>query len=203
MKYRQVGTYNRPVFSTLHSFSLLGLHCYTSLHYTLNNMAPQTASELKVLESAKRGAQAIGLVSLAVVSAPVVIIACPLLGAYEFATAYDAELYSGSKIIDGMIGGLFGVVTSPLAPFYIAWGVIEELYKQPPPKPLSITSSFQERAHRDIGLDCLNFYNIAVVGVTGTGKVKPFSKYLFVCRLIDIHLNVSRESDEIIPDRLT
>ncbi|KAI8578281.1 hypothetical protein K450DRAFT_301283 [Umbelopsis ramanniana AG] len=138
-------------------------------------MAPQTASELKVMETAKRGMQAIGLVSLAVVSAPVVIIACPLLGAYEFATAYDAELYSGSKFIDGVIGGLFGVVTSPLAPFYIAWGVIEELYKEPPPKPISISNTFQEQAHRDIGLDCLNFYNIAVVGVTGTGKLSSSS----------------------------
>jgi hypothetical protein len=141
-------------------------------------MAPQSASELKVFETAKRGAQALGLVSLAVVSAPVVIIACPLLGAYEFATAYDAELYSGSKFIDGVIGGLFGVVTSPLAPFYIAWGVIEELYKEPPPKPLSLTNGFQERAYRDIGLDCLNYYNIAVVGVTGTGKVDIILFYI-------------------------
>lgn len=150
-------------------------------------MAPQTASELKVMETAKRGMQAIGLVSLAVVSAPVVIIACPLLGAYEFATAYDAELYSGSKFIDGVIGGLFGVVTSPLAPFYIAWGVIEELYKEPPPKPISISNAFQERAHRDIGLDCLNFYNIAVVGVTGTGKVRRHRYGLF-SRLPNIFL---------------
>jgi hypothetical protein len=142
-------------------------------------MAPQTASELKVYETAKRGAQALGLFSLAVVSAPVVIIACPLLGAYEFATAYDAELYSGSKFIDGVIGGLFGVVTSPLAPFYVAWGVIEELYKEPPPKPLSLTNSFQERAYHDIGLDCLNYYNIAVVGVTGTGKVPTYMLNLF------------------------
>lgn len=151
-------------------------------------MAPQTASELKVFETAKRGAQALGLVSLAVVSAPVVIIACPLLGAYEFATAYDAELYSGSKFIDGVIGGLFGVVTSPLAPFYIAWGVIEELYKEPPPKPLSLTNGFQERAYRDIGLDCLNYYNIAVVGVTGTGKVDIILFYL-LCPLINLRRN--------------
>ncbi|KAG2175392.1 hypothetical protein INT43_001039 [Umbelopsis isabellina] len=133
-------------------------------------MAPQTAYDLKVLETAKRGAQTIGLVSLAVVSAPVVMIACPLLGAYEFANAYDAELYTGSKVMDGIIGGLFGVVTSPLAPFYVAWGVIEELYRIPPPQPLPISKSYYEQAYREYGLDCLNFYNIAVVGVTGTGK---------------------------------
>lgn len=134
-------------------------------------MAPQTAYDLKVLETAKRGAQTIGLVSLAVVSAPVVMIACPLLGAYEFANAYDAELYTGSKVMDGIIGGLFGVVTSPLAPFYVAWGIIEELYKVPPPQPLPISKTYYEQAYQEYGLDCLNFYNIAVVGVTGTGKV--------------------------------
>ncbi|KAI8365265.1 interferon-inducible GTPase-domain-containing protein [Radiomyces spectabilis] len=104
--------------------------------------------------------------TLSTLAVPMVIVAFPLLNAYTF----TEEELTGVKFMDGAIGGLLGVIGWPLAPFLACWGVFKVLFKDGPPEPLPIPQYIKDRARQEVGLDCENFYNIAVVGVAGTGK---------------------------------
>ncbi|KAI8074135.1 interferon-inducible GTPase-domain-containing protein [Gongronella butleri] len=95
-----------------------------------------------------------------------VIIAFPLLNAYTFT---EDEL-TGYKLMDGAIGGLLGVIGWPLAPFLACYGVFQVLFKDGPPEPNPIDPEIQDAARKSIGLNCEQFYNVAVVGSSGTGK---------------------------------
>jgi hypothetical protein len=94
---------------------------------------------------------------------PMVIIAFPLLNAYTF----TEEELTGFKLMDSMLGGLVGVIGWPLAPFLACYGVFQVLFKDGPTEPLPIPSHIKEAAKRSIGLNCEQFYNVAVIGVTG------------------------------------
>ncbi|KAI7859715.1 hypothetical protein BDC45DRAFT_431939 [Circinella umbellata] len=115
-------------------------------------------------ESAKKGVQAIGWTLIA----PFVVIACPIIGAYEFGSRLQEELLTGSYVIDGTLGFLFGVVASPLAPFFVMWQSMEALFGSPPPLRPSV--EYMDHARQVIGLDTDKYYNVAIVGSPGTGK---------------------------------
>ncbi|ORZ12003.1 interferon-inducible GTPase-domain-containing protein [Absidia repens] len=95
-----------------------------------------------------------------------VIIAFPLLNAYTF----TEEELTGFKVMDGAIGGLLGVIGWPLAPFLACYGVFKVIFNEGPTEPLPIPQHIKDAARRSIGLNCEQFYNVAVVGVSGTGK---------------------------------
>ncbi|ORY96344.1 interferon-inducible GTPase-domain-containing protein [Syncephalastrum racemosum] len=95
-----------------------------------------------------------------------VVIAFPLLNAYTF----TEEELTGVKVVDGMIGGLLGVLGWPLAPFLACWSMYEVIFKDGPPEPLPIPQELKEKAKREIDLNCEHYYNVAIVGVAGTGK---------------------------------
>lgn len=105
--------------------------------------------------------------TLSTLAVPMVIIAFPLLNAYTF----TEEELTGFKVMDGAIGGLLGVIGWPLAPFLACYGVFQVLFKDGPTEPLPIPQTIKDAARRSIGLNCEQFYNVAVVGVSGTGKV--------------------------------
>ncbi|KAI8340463.1 interferon-inducible GTPase-domain-containing protein [Chlamydoabsidia padenii] len=104
--------------------------------------------------------------TLSTLAVPMVIIAFPLLNAYTF----TEEELTGFKVMDGAIGGLLGVIGWPLAPFLACYGVFQVLFKDGPTEPLPIPQHIKDAARRSIGLNCEQFYNVAVVGVAGTGK---------------------------------
>lgn len=132
-------------------------------------------------------------VTLSTLAVPMVVIAFPMLNAYTF----TEEELTGVKVMDGMIGGLLGIIgcgfsfvfllylymlytgmilitfktSGPLAPFLACWGMFEVIFKDGPPEPLPIPPELKKKAKREIGLNCEDFYNVAVVGVSGTGKV--------------------------------
>ncbi|KAI9321456.1 interferon-inducible GTPase-domain-containing protein [Dichotomocladium elegans] len=97
---------------------------------------------------------------------PMIIIAFPILNAYSF----TEDEMTGMKLMDGMIGGLLGIVGWPLAPFLACYAMFKVLFDDEPPEPLPIDPAIKEKAKREIGLNCENFYNVAVVGTAGTGK---------------------------------
>lgn len=45
------------------------------------------------------------------------------------------------------------------------------MFTESPNKSLQVSEETKMMVRRAIGLDCDNFYNIAVVGAAGTGKV--------------------------------
>ncbi|KAJ2965039.1 hypothetical protein NQZ79_g75 [Umbelopsis isabellina] len=104
--------------------------------------------------------------TLSTLAVPMVIVAFPFINAYTF----TSEELTGVKLMDGAIGGLLGVIGWPLAPFLACWGVFEVLFKDGPPEPLAIPQEIKDKAKREFGLNCENFYNIAVAGIAGTGK---------------------------------
>lgn len=57
----------------------------------------------------------------------------------------------------------------PLAPFLACYGVFQVLFSDGPSEGVAVPPEIKERARHDIGLD-EQFYNVAVVGVSGTGK---------------------------------
>ena len=127
----------------------------------------RTAERLWVVENAKKGIQAVGMTLVS----PFVVIACPIVGAYEFGKAYQDELLTGSVVMDGTLGFLFGVVASPLAPFFFMYERMEALFgRAPPPLPPSVEYLCEARSK--IGLDSDTYYNIAITGCPGTGKVR-------------------------------
>ncbi|KAI9471363.1 hypothetical protein BDB00DRAFT_862504 [Zychaea mexicana] len=126
-----------------------------------------TADRLWIIENAKKGAQAIGVTLMS----PFVVIACPIIGAYEFGTALDQELLTGSCIVDGTLGFLLGVIASPIAPFLVMWQQMEVLFGTTTrPPPLLPSVEYRDHARQSMGLDSDNYYNVAIVGCPGTGK---------------------------------
>ncbi|KAI9308796.1 interferon-inducible GTPase-domain-containing protein [Cunninghamella echinulata] len=104
--------------------------------------------------------------TLSTLAVPMVIIAFPLLNAYSF----TEEELTGVKFMDGAIGGLLGVLGWPLAPFLACYSVFQVIFNDGPTEPLPIPKEIKEAAKNSIGLNCEQFYNVAVVGVAGTGK---------------------------------
>lgn len=138
-------------------------------HYSLISDT-STAKELYLKESAMKGIKTVSAAGASIVLSPFVIIALPIVGAYEFSTSLEDELITGYKIIDGMIGGLLGVVASPLAPFYCFLYTIQKIFELEPLQKKS-NRKHVKRATGMLKLD-YNFYNIVVTGCPGTGKVK-------------------------------
>lgn len=64
------------------------------------------------------------------------------------------------------------IVIGPLSPFLAIWGAVQINFKDKPPVPLPIASDILLKAEEEIKLNTIAFYNIAIVGVSGTGKVK-------------------------------
>ncbi|KAI8388744.1 interferon-inducible GTPase-domain-containing protein [Radiomyces spectabilis] len=128
-----------------------------------------TAEDYCMIDCAKKGAQAVGLFGATVLLSPFVIVALPVIGAYEFGTALEEELLTGSTLIDGVIGTLFGLMASPLAPFYVFWDSMETLFYNPPPPKIVVNEAYQKQAKDRLGIDA-SYYNVAVIGCAGTGK---------------------------------
>jgi hypothetical protein len=113
---------------------------------------------------------------------PVVIVAYPILNAYTF---QESDI-TGFRIIDGTIGGLLGVIActssktytttkrliflGPLAPFFAVWGAVTFIFKEKPPRTINVPPEIRAKAEAEIQLDTVSFYNVAVVGMSGTGK---------------------------------
>ncbi|GAA5802513.1 hypothetical protein HPULCUR_007978 [Helicostylum pulchrum] len=104
--------------------------------------------------------------TLSTITVPMVIVAFPILNAYKF----SENEYTGVKVIDGTIGGLLGVVGWPLSPFVAFWSAYQSIFTEGPTKSLQVSEETKLLVRRAIGLDCDNFYNVAVVGAAGTGK---------------------------------
>lgn len=136
-----------------------------------------TAKELYLKESAIKGIKAVSAAGASIALSPLVIIALPIVGAYEFSSSLEEELITGHKIMDGMIGGLLGVVASPLAPFYCFLLTIQTIFELEKPTGSKSTRKHVRRATGMLRLD-YNFYNVVVTGCPGTGKV---SKVLEMC----------------------
>ncbi|RCH98645.1 hypothetical protein CU097_014456 [Rhizopus azygosporus] len=130
------------------------------------NQSQLTADGLWKKENAKKGLQIMGAAGSAVLLSPVVMLALPIVGAYEFSKALDDELITGHNIVDGLIGGLFGVVVSPLAPFYYFLTSIRTIFGY---KRELINEEYLQRAEGMLRLNA-SYYNVAVVGSPGTGK---------------------------------
>ncbi|KAI9261803.1 interferon-inducible GTPase-domain-containing protein [Helicostylum pulchrum] len=104
--------------------------------------------------------------TLSTLTVPVIIIAYPALNAYAF---QDMDI-TGHRMVDGAIGGLLGVIAWPLSPFLAIWGAVKINFKDKPPVPLPISPSILLKAEQDIKLNTVSFYNVAVCGVSGSGK---------------------------------
>lgn len=59
----------------------------------------------------------------------------------------------------------------PLSPFVAFWSAYQSIFTEGPSTSLEVSEETKYLVRRAIGLDCDNFYNIAVVGAAGTGKV--------------------------------
>lgn len=121
--------------------------------------------------------------TLSTMAVPMIIVAFPILNAYKF-SEYE---YTGVKVVDGTIGGLLGVVgcrynfewimylihgVGPISPFVAFWSAYQSIFVEEPDRKAEISEDVKTMVRRAIGLDCDRFYNIAVVGAAGTGKVK-------------------------------
>lgn len=145
---------------------------------TTASSSTQTANDLWRKENTIKGLQAVSAFGASVLFAPVVMLALPFVGAYEFGSALEDELLTGHYISDGVLGGLFGVIASPLAPFYCFLVSIQEIfelnYATKSHFPHSLDKDYLNRANGMLRLD-FSYYNVAITGCPGTGKVnKPF-----------------------------
>lgn len=74
-------------------------------------------------------------------------------------------------------------IIGPLSPFVAFWSAYQTMFNEGPTTSLQVTEETKFLVRRAIGLDCDNFYNIAVVGAAGTGKVSVHTRthaiYLF------------------------
>jgi hypothetical protein len=129
-----------------------------------------TANDLYVKETALKGLQVVGAVGTCILLSPVIIVALPFVGAYEFGAALESELLSGYKVIDGIIGGLFGVVASPLAPFYCFLVSMQEIFNTNKDQRHIASQKYMNKAQGMLKLDP-TYYNIVITGCPGTGKV--------------------------------
>lgn len=132
----------------------------------------ETANELYFKESAKRGLQVARAVGTSILLSPVVILALPFVGAYEFSTALEEEMLTGYKVVDGMIGGLFGVIASPIAPLYCFLASMQDIFSVPTTHQ-HINQSYLRKAHGMLRLDA-DAYNVVITGCPGTGKVQMY-----------------------------
>lgn len=133
----------------------------------------ETANDLWRRENTKKGFQAVGALGASIILAPAVILALPFVGAYEFGTALENELVTGHAIMDGVIGGLIGVVVSPLAPFYCFLITMQEIFDMnytTPERHYLLDNDYLKKAEGMLRLD-FSFYNVAITGCPGTGKV--------------------------------
>ncbi|KAI9249512.1 interferon-inducible GTPase-domain-containing protein [Phascolomyces articulosus] len=105
-------------------------------------------------------------VALSTATVPIVVIAFPILNAYTF----TEEEMTGFKMLDGMIGGLFGVIGWPLSPFIACWNAFQLIFNEGPPEPNDLPEETKEYLKANYGLNRESFYNVAVVGKSGTGK---------------------------------
>lgn len=133
--------------------------------------------------------------TLSTLTVPVIVIAYPALNAYAF---HDMGI-TGHRVVDVAIGGLLGVIAckhiyiyiyiyslstfklkiksiGPLSPFLAIWGAVQINFKDKPPVPLPISPEILLKAQQEIKLNTISFYNVAIVGVSGNGKVRedPF-----------------------------
>ncbi|KAF1800260.1 P-loop containing nucleoside triphosphate hydrolase protein [Mucor lusitanicus] len=132
----------------------------------------ETANDLYIKESAKRGLQVAKAAGTSILLSPVIILALPFVGAYEFSTALEEEMITGYKVVDGMIGGLFGVIASPIAPLYCFLTSMQEIFSvsnTTQQHRRHINQSYLRKAHGMLRLD-INVYNVVVTGCPGTGK---------------------------------
>ncbi|KAI7893387.1 uncharacterized protein EV154DRAFT_583239 [Mucor mucedo] len=113
--------------------------------------------------------------TLSTLTVPVIVIAYPALNAYAF---HDMGI-TGHRVVDVAIGGLLGVIAWPLSPFLAIWGAVQINFKDKPPVPLPIAPELLLKAQQDIKLNTTSFYNVAVVGVSGNGKVKKKRSFCF------------------------
>lgn len=60
----------------------------------------------------------------------------------------------------------------PISPFLAIWGAVKINFKEKPLVPLPIPAEILQKAEQNIKLNTTSFYNIAIVGESGTGKVK-------------------------------
>jgi len=136
----------------------------------------ETANDLYFKGSAKRGLQVAKAAGTSILLSPVIILALPFVGAYEFSTALQEEMITGYKIVDGMIGGLFGVIASPIAPLYCFLTSMQEIFSfsgTAQQHGRHINQSYLRKAYGMLRLD-VNVYNVVVTGCPYTGKVRPF-----------------------------
>lgn len=63
------------------------------------------------------------------------------------------------------------VFLGPLAPIMAIWGAIQINFKEKPALPLPVPAEILQKAQQEINLNISLFYNVAVVGCSGTGKV--------------------------------
>jgi hypothetical protein len=146
-----------------------------NLSSSFGDTTSSTANDLYIKESTLKGLQVVGAVGTCILFSPVIIIALPFVGAYEFGTALESELLTGHKVMDSMIGGLFGVIASPLAPFYCFLVSIQEIFNTKNKHCHLPGQKYMNRAHGMLRLDS-SYYNIAITGCPGTGKVKKKKK---------------------------
>ncbi|KAI9246610.1 P-loop containing nucleoside triphosphate hydrolase protein [Sporodiniella umbellata] len=123
------------------------------------DQSKMTANTLWKQETAKRGLQILGAAGSAVLLCPVIVLAMPIIGAYELSQHTE----EGERMMEGALGGLLGIVVAPLAPFYQFLSSIHHVFLRP---ALSLD---RERAQGMLRLD-FNYHNLAVVGSPGTGK---------------------------------
>ncbi|KAL9538034.1 hypothetical protein MBANPS3_011248 [Mucor bainieri] len=133
----------------------------------------ETANDLYFKESAKRGLQVAKAAGTSLLLSPVIILALPFVGAYEFSTALEDEMITGYKLVDGMLGGLFGVIASPIAPLYCFLTSMQAIFSDTNTTAQQnrrhLNQSYLRKAYGMLRLD-VNVYNVAITGCPGTGK---------------------------------
>lgn len=77
------------------------------------------------------------------------------------------------------------------------WGAIQINFKEKPALPLPVPTEILQKAQQEINLNISLFYNIAVVGCSGTGKV-CCSKSMIQGNEIDGSVELYRECDSRI-----
>jgi hypothetical protein len=75
--------------------------------------------------------------------------------------------------------------------------VFEVLFKDGPPEPLAIPQEIKDKAKREFGLNCENFYNIAVAGIAGTGKVSNYQMFRGEVNHLKINRELPRKGCEV------
>ena len=72
----------------------------------------------------------------------------------------------------------------PLSPFIACWNAFQTIFNEGPPEPKEIPQHTKDLLKSHYGLNCESFYNVAVVGVSGTGKVTSFSYFHMINHML-------------------